>query len=578
MADDKFEKLRQAARSGTPDKFSKLQQALAAQGAEQPGLGQRAWNIANEFSEGAVRSVGDMVAAVPELTAAGMRAVGLPAPERGAYQGAIQGGITSVGRATPAALDAVAGEGAYAQARGPVDPNSMESRIARGAGEAFGDAASFYVPALTASKLARAGSITQQAGRAMAQQPAMQATAAAAGGAVGEATDNPALGLATSLAVPVAATAGRRAITPVASQLSPEEARLAGVLESSGVRLTPGQKTGSPALRKVEQLLGQLPFSGPRQQKLYEAQRAALNRAVLGKAGIDADAATPEVIQRAYDDIGSVFDDLVRQTRIVIDDQFADDVAAAAEQYGRRLTADQAPVFQSYMDDIARMIEASRQQGQTAFVEGDQYQNIASSLLRRIRSSRNNPDLQEALRGLAGALDGAMDRSVSDDLAPVWKEARRQYRNLKIIDDAISRAPAADAVTGDIPLSGLKNAVKASDRSGYARGRGEMADLSRAGTFLQSASPRDSGTPAGNFFNNVLTGGGITGGMYLADPMAGAAAATTLGGPPLVQALMNSGPGRAYLTNQIAPASQPLREAMARILASQGPGQLEETR
>jgi hypothetical protein len=543
---------------------------------EDPNIAQSAYQAANVASRGFVDNIGGTLAAIPELMASGMRYVGLPAPQKGAYQQAMQSGIDYVDNLLPS----IVGQEDYSKVTGAYNPNSTLNKAAYGAGDALGSAATFLTPAVVAGKTAQLGSMTQRVGQAAATQPGMQLAAAGVGGAVGGATDNPLLGLAASLATPVAGAAARRAAAPITNRLSAEEQRLAALAEQYGIKLTPGQVTGSPALRKAEQLLSQFPISGPKQQAIYDAQKGAFNKAVLSRAGIDSDSATPEVLSKAFKDIGKQFDDIAAQTQIVVDPKFSQDIASVANDYGRRLPSDIAPVFQSYMDDLTSAVNAARQPGVTQVtIDGRTYQNIASDVRRAARNASNRPDLQVALNGLASSLDDAMERSVGPGLRSSLQETRRQYRNLLMIDKAKAGGAVGDKVSGDIPFSAFSNSVKSGDKRGFARGRGEMNDLSRVGNFLQSAIPKDSGTPAGNTIAGLLTGagGGVGYGALTGEPLT--AAASAIGAfaiPPAVQAFINSPAGRSYLTRQLAPQNGQISGALAKILAAQGPNQITQ--
>jgi hypothetical protein len=541
--------------------------------------GQKTLQAADKFSEGLMRSVGGVAAAVPDLVADGMRAIGLPAPEENAYSNIVQGAITKLGRATPQMI----GDENYRALQGPVDENSLINKTAYGAGNAVGDAASMFVPAAATARMAKAGSTAGRVAQTLTAQPKMQAAAAATGGGVAGATDNPWLGLATSVATPMAVSGamrtGQKAMAPVANQLSGEEQRLIGAADQIGIKATPGQATGSPALLKTEQMLAQLPFSGPKQQAIYDTQRTALNRAALKTAGIDADAATPDVIDRAFRDLGKTYDELTVRTQVVVDPKFKTDLQSISKKYKKRLPTDVAGIFESYVDDIGEAVHAANRPGvQRVTIDGDTYKNIASDLRATARKSKENPHLSGALDDLTRALDDVMERSTTPELREVWRETRRRYRNLKTIDRAMAGAPSNAMVSGDIPFNALKNAVKASDKSGFSRGRGDLNDIARIGMFLSSKTPRDSGTPIGNAMANILTAGGAGGGStaaLLGEPISGAAVAgSSLALPPLAQKFINSDAGRAWLMRQSNGFGPRRTGALTPIIASQTPGQL----
>lgn len=553
-------------------------QASAA--AEQPGAIKQAARAAEFGARGFTDSVLETVGAIPDAVASGLRYIGAPAPEKGFYTDKLKQGAEAVGKTLSAPLNSVVNFGSDA-------PTGALEEGAYGAGRGAADAAAFMVPGAAIAKNAQAGSVLQGVGKTLAANPVMQGVAGSTAGAVTEMTDNPYAGAVAGLAVPLSAGAARRVVSPVGRQLAGEEARLASLAEQNGIKLTAGQATGSKPLLAAESSFSQIPFTSGPQAKIYADQRSAFNKAVLGKAGIDADNAAPAVIDDAYRRIGGVFDDVAARTTVNIDPQFSNDVASVVAEYGRRLPTDVAPVFQSYLDDIGQMISAQQRPGVTGVsVDGTTYQNVASNLRRAARNASNKPDLQKALGGLADSLDGAMDRSVTGEVADLWRTARREYRNLLQIDKSMASGSQADRVSGDIPYGAFSNQVKSADKTGFSRGRGEMNDLARVGSFMGSQRIPDSGTAQRTNMINMLkgapltTGGAGAGVGYMASQSPGVAAAAAAGGlvvPKIAQLLMNSGPGQAYLRNNIMQNSMTgpqQRQLLAKILMANQAGQV----
>lgn len=205
---DKIEALREAKRRGIlpPELSAAYDEAVRRRLIQEPqqrSLGDR---IARGVEIGARNfsdSVLEGVAAVPDLMLSGMRATGLDV-QPGAYADALKGARDWAASQMTAAIP---GAESYAESIGATadmqPENAVESAVAGGARGA-GDAATIMAPGAAVARLAKAGSVAQGAGRALASQPALQAAAGAAGGAVGEATGSPALGIAASLAVPAA--------------------------------------------------------------------------------------------------------------------------------------------------------------------------------------------------------------------------------------------------------------------------------------------------------------------------------------------------------------------------------------
>lgn len=429
------------------------------------------------------------------------------------------------------------------------EPASRGEKIAAGVGTGVGALASTLLPAGVISRAAPAGGLTQRIGEALASQPVMQTASAVAGGAATGATDNPYVGLGTSLLVPVGASAARGVVSPVANRLNANEQRLVGVAQTEGIPLTPAQTTGSRVLQGLEETMGKLPLSSGPMQNTYTGQREALNRAVMARTGAAATDASPGTLTASRDAIGQTMDNLVTRTTVNADPQLAQDLTRVAQDYGRRLETNVAPVFQSYMDDLAPLIQAAQTPGANPQITGQIYARIREDIGRDIRSAGTNPRLQQALRGIQTALDDAVERSAPGPLRQEWQEARRQYAAQMTVERAMSGGTQADRSAGNVPLGAFAQAVKSGDKEGYARARGQYGDLAKLADYLAPKIP-DSGTPTRGMWANLLTGGALLGGGATAGSLgAGAVAAAA---PYAISRLYNSPLGRAYLTNQVA--------------------------
>ncbi len=493
-----------------------------------------------------------VIGAPVDAVAWGLRQAGVPVSDPVGGSKSVKRGIDYVATLPGRVADAVT--------QGSVEPltDSRSSRInpvtqgektVYGAGEGVGNALSVVVPAGMVARGAQAGSVTQGVANVLASQPTAQALTGAVGGGVTGATDNPLYGLGASLAVPLALSAARGVVSPVTNRLSPQEQRLVAAAQNEGITLTPAQLTGSPSLRAAEETMARMPLSNTPMQNAFANQRGQFNRAVMQRAGQTADDASPETLQRAFQGLGQVFDDLSARTTLNVDPRFGQDVQRVATNYGRRLETDVAPVFQSYLDDLNPLIQAASTPGANPQVAGDVYRTIRSDITTRMRETSNLP-LRRALGGLVEALDGVVERSTSGALRQEWQEARRHYASLMTIDRAMQGGTQAGRASGDIPFNALTSAVRTNDRVGYARGRGDLNELARIGDYIASRVP-NSGTPERLAWQNVLTGGGL----FTAGAASGIglpAAALGAAAPALISRAYNSAPGRAYLTNQLA--------------------------
>lgn len=567
--------------------------------APERSAGVRALRGAEFAARGFMDSAAETIAAPFDLVNRGLRAIGVPIPgQNGGVAAGLKRGTQAVGEVVSAPANAALQ--AAGVDMGQQTPEGAGERFAYGAGRGVADAASIALPAAGVARMSRPGTVTAGTAQALASQPVTQAFSGAVGGGVGEATDSPLAGFAAAVAAPLGVAGLRRAVSPVTMNLTPEEARRAAIAKQYGIDLTPGQQTGSRPLQALESSFAQLPFSSGRQNAIYDAQRTGFNRAALSKAGVNADRVSPEVLDRAFTELGKRFDDLAARTTVRPDAQFGQDIAAVANNYGRRLPTDVAPVFNSYMADLDPLLQAAAK-GQNPQIDGRTFQNISSNLARAARNARNRPELQDALNSLRGALDDALERSAAQganpqiprlpgaggsnaNLADEWREARRQYRNLLMIDEAAGAGTQADRAAGNLSFGAMRAAVDRADPRGFARGRGEMADIAQLGDFLAQKIP-NSGTPERQAAMRIAQGGMGAGGLggamaFGADPLLAAGlTAGALAMPPILQGAMNSSAGRAYLTNQFLSGQGPQinRALVAALLGGQAKGELLAT-
>lgn len=365
-----------------------------------------------------------------------------------------------------------------------------------------------------------------------------------------------------------APSAARRVVTPFPA--SPERLSAADVLAREGVDLTAGQRTGSDKLRYMESELG-----GLGGQQFMERQGDQFTRAALSRAGVDANRATPEVMDQAFTRIGQQFDDLAANHTLLADRQMWDEFSDVLRHYAELVPeASRAPIVRDTMQNLVD----TRRQGMT----GESYQALRSRLDKAARTASRDPQLSEALFGMRNSLDDAMERSIAasapDDVG-AWREVRNQYRNMLVLEKAASGA-GENAALGIISPSQLRNATVQQSRRGYARGRGDFAELARSGEAAMKPLPQSGTSPRMNAKNlgmgiATMLGGAAGGAATQGNPaamIAGMLAGSAV--PAMAGKAMLSGPGRAYLGNQLVgpgggAGPNATRAAIAALLAGQ---------
>jgi len=442
--------------------------------------------------------------------------------------------------------------------------NDMGGRMVRRIGQEVGG--NIVPMASTAGGLGRKAAelgltLASGSGAAIANQLAPDNPIAdMAGQAAGFATGAGALGL------------GRKLITP--NPISPDRAAMVAALKNEGIDLTAGQTTGSERLKAMESELG-----GNTAATFMDKQGDQFTNAALDRIGVTAPRATPEVLDRAYRNIGSEFDRLAASSSVPVDQAFVGDLNNTVASYQNLLESNAAPAVQNYIDEI--FDHAAKSPAGQPMLSGDQYQSLRSRIGADMRRT-TSPALQDALGDIQSALDDAVERYLSvaspDDI-PAWKEVRNQYRNFLVIEKAAAGAGEKTA-QGILSPAQIRNAIVQQSKRGYVRGMGDFADLARNATATMTPLP-NSGTAQRTAAQNIVASVPTIAGTLMGTAVGGgnpyAAIAGGVAGAAIPRQLGNailSPVGRKYLTNQlIQPGpgySGNVNNLLARALTAQG--------
>ncbi|MDV2988464.1 UNVERIFIED_CONTAM: cell wall hydrolase [Methylobacteriaceae bacterium AG10] len=380
-----------------------------------------------------------------------------------------------------------------------------------------------------AAPLASAGQfVTGAAGRAIpatAQAPAQVgnvlmriasggtagAAAGAFGGAIntgltgGDIADNAASGAmvggAVGSALPAVGAAARGTLNRLTGATSPELAQLARAAQERGFPVRAAEISNSPLVRGADAALSKIPGMG--YGGIDASKQAALNRGVAQVIGEDAPRITPTVVQTARDRIGKVFDRVAKDSWVRADDELSGALGNIMGQAAEALPRDKLGQLQKLVTGTIMP-----KFGTLGEMEGSAYQALTrkGSTLSLLQDS-GDPTIAHFARQIRGALDDALERSAGPELAGELRQARTQYRALKVIE------PLVDDTSGNIDAAALRSAVgKATDGMVYGRG-GDLAELARiAGTFGPqrggTAAPSD---PLGTLAKIGQLGGGMAG-------------------------------------------------------------------
>jgi hypothetical protein len=363
----------------------------------------------------------------------------------------------------------------------------MESGAGR-AGYIAGSIGSVLVPG---AALARAPGMIGAGARALTAPQTFRA-AATGGGLLGaaqpvaEEESRAAGAIMGALGGTVGQAVGRgisRIAQPVTSTATPQVERAAQRLEQVGVPVDIAERMGSENLRAVRRFLTDNPISASVMKKGAEKTQSAFNTAALRLIGEQGDAALPEVLARADDRIGAVMDGIAKNNRIKVDDRMVSELAALEEAASMTLEPAQLAPLRNQLNNILSKVDDQDR------ISGEAYQRIRTIAADMGR----NPALAGVSRQLRETVDSALERTAGPDAAAAIKQARKQYRNLKLLEQGIGTSE-----TGDVSAAALARAASTTRQRGaalYNRGDADMARLARSAATMRETMPQSGTTP-----------------------------------------------------------------------------------
>ncbi len=397
-----------------------------------------------------------------------------------------------------------------------------------------------------------------QAGRALSAQPVLQTGTSVAAEEVSEATGSPLAGLATAVALPAAVTAlretGRRIANPglFVQEPTAREAEAIQLADEMNIPLTPAQRQGDDSALLIESSAAQSKL-GRRTRQDLDNQRAAINRAALKEAGIDASEVSEEVLIEKRKELQNVFNKTFGDRSYQISPDLQQSYSTIRNDIKEGLLTDEAKEVEKQLKFVEGNLPGlMKTPGKP--VSGKQLQRLNTYLDNVISTnSLKKPEITAALQRLQSEVVFRIARENLDGPArEALRAAEYQYLNLSTIEDAIKSGTASARASGDIPIGALRRAILKRSKT---LNRARTAPLQPVVTVGEFVAPRipDSGT-ARRIANNP----GLLGG--LATTIEGATAAgTSLIAPQLMRSAL---PRLMRTSNVPRPAS-----ALAGLLA-----------
>ena len=330
-----------------------------------------------------------------------------------------------------------------------------------------------------------------------------------------------------------------KVLKPTSSTMSAGQQAGADAAERLGVKLTPGQQTGSMGLQQVEAVLARTPGASGNMAAFQQANQAALNRAGASAIGETSDVLSESVLAAARQRLGTDFKNLSAGAKVALGDDFLNSLGKI-DSMNRGLGS----FASTQIDDLVNKGLDLAAKGN---LDGKAYQTLRSRLTDRAGDAfrGGNSELGQALKTLREGLDDAARAGMDDATKTAWDTVRRQYANLKVLTKG-------NAVTaGNVNPNQVGTALRQYSGDLYKTGglQGPLMDVARVGDAFKQVVP-NSGTAERTAIHNMIFGNPITG-------------LPAIGGANAMQRMMFSPLGQRYLTQGLLPGMPNLAPAGA---------------
>lgn len=328
-----------------------------------------------------------------------------------------------------------------------------------------------------------------------------------------------------------------KVLKPTSSVMSAGQQAGADAAERLGVKLTPGQQTGSMGLQQVEAVLARTPGASGNMAAFQQANQAALNRAGAAAIGETGDILSESVLAAARQRLGTDFKNLSSGAKVALGDDFLNSLGKI-DSMNRGLGS----FANTQIDDLVNKGLDLAAKGN---LDGKAYQTLRSRLTDRAGDAfrAGNSEMGQALKTLREGLDEAARSGMDDATKVAWDTVRRQYANLKVL----TKGNVVQA--GNINPTQVGSALRQYGGDLYKTGalQGPLMDVARVGEAFKQVVP-NSGTAERTAIHNMIFGNPLTG-------------LPAIGGANVMQRMMFSPLGQRYLTQGLLPMTPNLAPA-----------------
>lgn len=340
--------------------------------------------------------------------------------------------------------------------------------------------------------------------------------------------DSAGTGAVIGATLPVALQGVKKVGQAVVKALQPADdatAALARKALDAGAPIGPADISSNSTVKGLRSILNDNLFSGGVGSRQNAAKQRWFNRQVGQTFGAEADSLTPQVMDKAKQQLGAKFDKIWNNNSMLVDDALLSDLSRLRTN-AEMLPKSEAKRLLGLLDDLEGRVAAGP--NGSMVVPGDVANRFQSTLRRTADSAQGF--LKNDLTELRSAVLRAFNRSVSEADSAALRGNQAAYKAFKTVEPLLNKAETgvAGRVSGDVPASLLPQAVASSYRSGAAGT--PLAEVAQMGSrFLADRTPQTGGS-AKALLQNSMVVGGLLGSGGLTSPLAliGAPAAVGL--------------------------------------------------
>jgi hypothetical protein len=255
-----------------------------------------------------------------------------------------------------------------------------------------------------------------------------------------------------------------------------------------GMRMTPGQASGSRVLQQFEAKLEAQPMTSGTFNAIKANNQTVMNRAAADAIGETSDVVDSSVLAQAHDRISDVYKFVADDTPRGIDpDSFITKLANVENEFEGLLPG-------SVLDNpLVKRLWGYAERGNAT---GRQLQDLASKLGKaansQMTSANGDRQLGMALFQIKDQADEILSNSLKGETKKAFDTARGQYRNMMLLTQ---RNGIVNPSSGDVSGASLANLLQQKDKGGFLYGKNQTP-LYNAARFSQAFKPivGDSGT------------------------------------------------------------------------------------